>query len=320
MLNYVSSTDTATEMLKWEEQRPVMCLYLVQKSRGTRAGALHTTHQSVNCHLLFSVSSFQIIYSLIFHNKHVLIARKYIVFIKRAVLIRWLVQSFIHTDWVWVICQVSCVSWLLKFYLLKTPISLTGVSLQLHEFKVLLTKPFVLPFSWPRCHPVSQHKTVSTSSHSLVIHPLEIVASPISSCLPSAPRGPRWYCWWQIASKSEHLTHILPTSWLSGHEMSFSDSVLPDTQTRKYCLVGIKWVASWWRPKIANNSEHLFAMVVFAFGSVCSPDPSTVSQPESHWISRNLSIGCPEVQLPVPVSCLLGFPIKILSKAHKQIY
>ena len=86
MLNYVSSTDTATEMQKWEGKRPVICLYLVQKSKGTSAGALHTTHQSVNCHLLLYVPSFQIIYSLIFHNKRVLIARKYIVFIKRAVL------------------------------------------------------------------------------------------------------------------------------------------------------------------------------------------------------------------------------------------
>lgn len=82
---------------------------------------------------------------------------------------------------------------------------------------------------------------------------------------------------------------------------------------------GIQRAASRWQ----QNSLALGALTCLGslgFWLSLLPAPCMASYPAPHWLSKSLRTGCPGAELPGPVSCLLGSPTKISSKAHSQIY
>lgn len=207
--------------------------------------------------------------------------------------------------------QVLRVSWLSLTQSSQQPGP--GLLTTVQEYEALLCLSFLLaqvsPCVTARGHPHLLPGPASFREGG----PTDLTVSAV--CTAEAPgdsAGDKWLL-------SLTIQHVLPTSWLSGHGTSFSDRVLPDTQARKYCLEGIKWVASWWQPKIAWNSEHLFALVAFPFVSACSPAPSTVSWLASHQISRNLSTGCPGAQPLYLWVAFSGLPLKFRIK-HRTKY
>lgn len=191
--------------------------------------------------LLFLLFTLYVISSFI---ADVLQVRKYVIFIKRAVLIRWLVRSSFRLPSLLTGCGshtgVLCFLTFKGLLTQKLPAAWPGLPHDRQEWEVLL------PFSWRRCRPASQPEGVPTSCRCLALRPSETVAARISSRLLSAPQSPGDAAGDRTTCTSDHSPHILPTSCLSGRETAFGDSVLPDTQARKYCFEGRNRASSTW--------------------------------------------------------------------------